>query len=121
MPFFTPYKIYEIIVDDIRVGTLVYREGSDEDHYYDGHIAYTIEEEYRGHHYAYKACLLLKSLLSKEGINHVIITCDPDNIASRKTIEALGATFIEQATVPKKLRRMFAAGETVKNIYRWEV
>lgn len=45
-----PYYIYLIMVDHIEVGRIVLREGSNEERYYDGHIGYTIEKEYRGHH-----------------------------------------------------------------------
>ena len=54
-----PYYIYLIMVDHIEVGRIVLREGSNEERYYDGHIGYTIEKEYRGHHYSKDACLLL--------------------------------------------------------------
>ena len=47
-----PYYIYLIMVDHIEVGRIVLREGSNEERYYDGHIGYTIEKEYRGHHYS---------------------------------------------------------------------
>ena len=47
------------MVDHIEVGRIVLREGSNEERYYDGHIGYTIEKEYRGHHYSKDACLLL--------------------------------------------------------------
>jgi tagatose 1,6-diphosphate aldolase len=49
------------------------------------------------------------------------LTCDPDNIASRKTIEKLGAIFIERKEIPRTLRKMFSKDERVKNIYRWEM
>ena len=57
---FDPYIIYSMIVDHEEVGRLVLREGSDEKRYFDGHIGYTVFDEYQGHHYAYEACLLLK-------------------------------------------------------------
>ena len=46
---FTPYSIYQIFVCNQEVGRLTFREGTLEEHYYDGHIGYHIEEEYRGH------------------------------------------------------------------------
>lgn len=78
------YDIYEIIENNLCVGHIVYRYGSDEKLKYAGHIGYTIDEEYRGHGYAYQALKELLSIISKET---VIITCDLDNIASQKTIE----------------------------------
>ena len=78
------YDVYEIIEEDVCVGHIVYRYGDDDLLKYSGHIGYTIDEEYRGHHYAAKA---LKELLGIIALEEVIITCDLDNIASQKTIE----------------------------------
>jgi predicted acetyltransferase len=58
---------------------------------YGGHIGYEVDEPYRGHRYAARSCRLLLPLIRALGINPVIITCDPNNIASAKTIESLGA------------------------------
>lgn len=121
LPGFTPYFIYRIIADEKEAGTLVFRLGSDSEHYYDGHIAYTVEEGYRGHHYAYQACLLLKDKIREEGYDHVLITCDPNNIASKKTILKLGGKYLETVSIPKSQRKFFNAKEKVKEIYRWEV
>ena len=81
-----PYYIYLIMVDHIEVGRIVLREGSNEERYYDGHIGYTIEKEYRGHHYSKDACLLLFDKAKEKGFKQLMITCSPDNIASRKII-----------------------------------
>lgn len=115
---FLPYKIYSIMENNIEVGRLVLREGDDEQRYYDGHIGYTIDEEYRGHSYAYQACLLLKDVCDYD---HYIITCDPQNMASKKTIEKLGARFIEIKAIPKHLKKHFNKDEKEKCIYIWEV
>ena len=113
---FDPYYIYLIIVDNQEVGRIVYREGDDLSRYYDGHIGYHIEEEYRGHHYSYDACLLLKEKIDKE---YVYITCDPSNIASQRIIEKLGCEFIESSIIPRSLRHVFNKDEKEKLIYRW--
>jgi len=120
-PGWSPFRIYGVYVDDVRVGALVYRLGDDDVHRYDGHIGYTIDEEFRGHRYATKACRLLVKQLQDEGVDHVLITCDPDNIPSKKTIEALGATFMAREDIPECLRGDYAADETEKLIYRWEL
>lgn len=120
-PGFTPYYIYRMNVANAEVGTLVFRTGSDAEHYYDGHIAYTVEEEYRGHHYAYQGCLLLKKEIRKQGYDHVLITCDPENAASKKTILKLGGMYMETVRIPKAQRKFFNAKEKIKEIYRWEV
>ena len=83
---FTPYYIYAIMVDSIEVGRLTFREGTMQQHYFDGHIGYHIDEAYRGHHYAYQACLLLQKQLQ---FHQVILTCDPHNQASLRTIQKI--------------------------------
>ncbi len=112
-----PYYIYAMIVDDKAVGKIVLREGTKEERYYDGHIGYTVEKEYQGHGYAFQATQLLRKEASLLGFKELIITCSPDNTASKKTILKLKAQYLETAAVPKKLRKNFAAGESEKEIY----
>ncbi len=113
-----PYILYNIVVQNEIVGKLIYREGTDEQCYYDGHIGYSIYEEYRGHSYAYKACLLLKDMIDNE---YVYITCSPYNIASKKTIEKLNAEFIEKTLIPDYLKKFYSEDDYEKLIYRWKV
>ena len=115
---FLPYSIYSIIIEDKEVGRIILREGSDQECYYDGHIGYHIDEEYRGHHYAVQACLLLKGVIDKD---HLLITCDPTNIASIKTIEELGCEYLETKIIPQHLKKLFASDECEKMIYRWNI
>lgn len=89
------YDVYEIIEENDCVGHIVYRYGTDDQLKYSGHIGYTIDEEFRGHGYAYKALEELLGLIEKK---EVIITCDLDNIASRKTIEKCQVIHKEKIT-----------------------
>jgi tagatose 1,6-diphosphate aldolase len=68
---------------------------------YAGHIGYGVLKEHRGHHYAAQAVRLLVPLAHKSGIDPIWITCDPENIASRRTLELAGAEFVEIVDVPK--------------------
>lgn len=112
-----PYYIYEMVIDDKIVGKIVLREGTSEERYYDGHIGYTVDKKYQGHNYAYQATMLLKKEALLLGFDELIITCSPDNIASKKTILKLKAEYLETVVIPKKLRKNFAAGEIEKEIY----
>ncbi|UCD08813.1 MAG: GNAT family N-acetyltransferase [Dehalococcoidales bacterium] len=56
---------------------------------YGGHIGYGIQEEFRGHHYAAKACELIKPVALDHGLRTLWITCNPDNYPSRRTCEIL--------------------------------
>lgn len=79
---------------DLRIG---YNDGL----YYGGHIGYAVDEGYRGHHYAAKACMLMFELAKKHGMDHLYITCNPDNWPSRKTLEYLKGELLEIAELPE--------------------
>lgn len=88
--------------------------------YYGGNIGYSVDAEYRGHHYAGKACLLLFELAKKHNLKYVIITCNPNNYASRKTCQYAGGKLIEVVELPKN-NDMRDKGETEKCIFRFEL
>lgn len=113
-----PYYIYNIIENHHEIGRIVLREGTCQERYFDGHIGYTIEEEYRGHHYSREACLLLFDKAKEIGLTQLIITCSPENIASRRIIESLSSEFIEEKEIPTSLRKDFDDNERVKRIYQ---
>ncbi len=85
---------------------------------YGGHIGYRIEKPFRGYHYAAKACLFLKPIAEQQGMDVLWITCNPDNWASRKTCEYIGAKFIEIVDLPQD-STMYKQGERQKCRYRW--
>ncbi|HSI82469.1 MAG TPA: GNAT family N-acetyltransferase [Candidatus Methylacidiphilales bacterium] len=85
---------------------------------YGGHFGYGIRRERRGHHYAGKACKLLKQTAIAHGMDVVWITCNPDNWPSRKTCEWLGATLVEIVDLPKD-NDQYIEGERQKCRYRW--
>jgi predicted acetyltransferase len=87
---------------------------------YGGHLAYGIEPEHRGHHYAARACRLLLPLAKSHGLNTVWITCNPDNFASRRTCELAGATLIEIVDLPED-NDMYQRGERQKCRYRLDL
>jgi tagatose 1,6-diphosphate aldolase len=87
---------------------------------YYGHIGYHVYPPSRGRRYAQRACRLLLPLAAKHGINPLWITCNPDNHASRKTCEALGATLVEIVPVPTQ-HPLHARGDKEKCRYRLEV
>lgn len=84
---------------------------------YAGHIGYRVHARYRGHRYAARACRLLFSLARHHGLNPLWITCNPENIASRRTCEILGAEFIEIVDLPKNTD-MYLSGDRQKCRYR---
>lgn len=68
---------------------------------YAGHIGYGVLPEHRGHHYAARAVRLVLPFAHKAGLNPLWITCDPENLASRRTLELAGAEFVEIVDVPE--------------------
>ena len=67
---------------------------------YGGHLAYGVDAEHRGHRFAARACKLLLPLAQSHDLNPLWITCDPANIASRRTCELAGAQFVEIVELP---------------------
>lgn len=104
--------------DGTKVGVCDLRIGHNDKLYYGGNIGYQVEEKYRGHRYALKACRLLFTLAKKHNLEYVIITCNPDNYASRKTCEYLGGELLEIAKLPED-NDMRDNGETEKCIFRF--
>ena len=101
----------EIGYIDLRVG--------DTEHIvkYAGHIGYRVHAGHRGRRYAARACRLLLPLARRHGLNPLWITCNPDNIASRRTCEIAGAEFVEIVDLPAGTD-MYRRGERQKCRYR---
>lgn len=87
--------------DNKEIGQCDLRIGHNDNTKYVGNIGYEIYEPFRGNHYAAKACKLLFILAKKHNLDKVIITCSPDNFASRKTCEYAGAELIGIIDVPE--------------------
>ena len=110
---------YFDIIDShgVKVGSCDLRVGHTEGTYYGGNIGYTVYEEYRGHHYAQKACKLLFKLAKRHGMEYLYITCQPQNIPSRKTCEALGGVLVEIAELPEDNDMRVNDGHTCECVY----
>ena len=96
-----PFYYYDIFVGDTAVGKISIRIGNNYHSYYNGHIGYEIDKEFRGNNYSYKACKLVFQIAKAHNMSELILTCDESNIASYKTIEKLGAELIETSKPPE--------------------
>ena len=105
---------------NLTIGTIDLRIGTNSRTYYGGHIGYAIDKKYRGNQYAAKACRLLKKVALAHGMSELIITCNPENIASNKTCIRLGAEFVEIVDLPID-NDMYLEGEFQKCIYKWRL
>jgi len=115
---------YHFAICDRRgteMGVCDFRIGHNTKTYYGGNIGYRIHEPYRGHHYAGKACLLLFRLAQRHNMDHLIITCNPENYASRKTCEYVGCHLVETVELPEDNDMRIQDGESMKCVYRIEL
>jgi predicted acetyltransferase len=101
-----------------EAGTINLRLGWDENLVlYAGHIGYGVHEAYRGRRYASRAVMLLKSLAKHHGFTELWVTCNPDNVASRRSCELFGAEFVETVDLPET-SQYYARGMRQKCRYR---
>ena len=102
-----------------QVGGCNLRLGHSEVLYSVGNIGYEIDEPYRGHHYAGKACKLLFELARRQGMEYVIIVCAPSNQPSRKTCEWLGGELLEIVELPEDDMRRQLTRDVYRCIFRF--
>lgn len=115
-----PVVYFEIVLHgtDTVIGDLDLRLLMNDYMYYYGHIGYEIHQQYRGNSYALEACQMIK-VIAKDiyGLDELIITCNPDNTASYKTLERLGCQCVGIEDVPKT-HELYWKGEKKKAIFR---
>lgn len=87
---------------------------------YGGHIGYGVEEQFRGQHLAARSCRLVFGLARRHGFKELWITCNPDNLASRRTLEIAGGEFVEIVDLPPG-SDMYERGDRFKCRYRFDL
>lgn len=118
---FVPSYTFDICLPDgTAIGGCNLRIGHNARTYVGGNIGYHIDEPYRGHRYAAKACKLLFELARRHGMDHMFITCVPDNVASARTCELAGGQFVEIAPIPED-DDMYLQGKRQVKVYRFEL
>jgi tagatose 1,6-diphosphate aldolase len=104
-----------------KLGRINFRVGNTKDIImYAGHLGYDVEQKYRGNRYAARSCQLLFPLARKHSIDPIWITCNPDNIASRKTCEIVGGKLIEIVDLPED-NDQYQDGDRQKCRYRFDL
>lgn len=103
---------------DYTIGLIDIRIGYNENIYYGGNIGYEVYKPYRGSNYALKACKIISHVAVSHGMKKLIITCNPDNIPSRKTCEKAGLKLKQIVDLPEQ-NEMYVRGERQKCIYEW--
>jgi len=116
--FVPGYHFRILLADDSDAGHINFRVGDSEHvRVCAGHIGFEIWEPFRGHGYALAACRAVAPFVRSIS-GEVTITCDPDNAASRLTIERLGASFVDEVPVPADDPH-YQRGSRSKRRYRW--
>jgi predicted acetyltransferase len=111
------FRIYRLD-DGADAGHVNLRIGAtDHVRLYAGHLGYQVAETFRGHRFALKSCRALRPIV-RSVYPEVIITADPDNHASLRTIELLGAAFLNEVSVPPSDPN-FARGSRAKRRFLW--
>src|SRR5687768_5497702 len=115
---FVPSYHFRVLVAGHDIGHLNLRIG-DTSHVRQsaGHIGFEIAPSFRGHRYALQACHALAPFAATF-CRPFLITCDPDNPASRRTIELLGATFLDEVPVPPHDPH-YTRGSRTKLRFQW--
>jgi tagatose 1,6-diphosphate aldolase len=109
---------YEMRVDGQRVGTASLRVGtSDYIERYAGHVGYGVDFPHRGKRYAARATRMLFEIARHHGMTILWITCNPENVASRRTIEAVGGELVDIVDVPPDID-LYREGDRQKCRYR---
>jgi tagatose 1,6-diphosphate aldolase len=67
---------------------------------YSGQVGYAVVAEHRGRRYALRACRLVLPLARRHGLKVLWLTVTPENAASRRTCELLGAEYVEIVDLP---------------------
>jgi len=118
LDFVPCYHFRILLADACDVGRINFRVG-ETDHvtFIAGHIGYEITEAFRGHSYALQACRAIAPLV-RSVYPSVIITSNPDNLASVRTIEKLGAVFMDEVPIPPHDPH-YLRGARTKLRYRW--
>ena len=119
--FVPAYHFKICLPDGTMIGRCDLRIGHSRKLYYGGNIGYGIFPDYRGRHYAEKACRLLLMLAKRHGLGYVIITCRPDNLPSRRTCERLGGKLLEITELPEDNDMRRDRGYSQVCVFRYEL
>lgn len=121
---FDPAYRFDMVDGASRVvmGSISLRVGHTEHlRLYRGHIGYGVLEPFRGNKLALRSCRLLAGLARRHSLIPVWLTCNEGNVASQRTLEALGAEFVELRRMPPDYPYIayYPPEARLKRRYRW--
>lgn len=82
-----------------------------------GHVGFFIDPQHRGSSFSYHACCALAPFIRRH-YDRVILTADPANVPSIRTIQKLGGKFLGEVDVPPH-DPAYASGARRKQRYEW--
>lgn len=89
-----PADLLVAVLGDAIVGRVSIRYGlTDMLALIGGHVGYAVRPQYRRRGHAGSIMALALPLLATRGIESALVTCDAENAASRRTIEAAGGVY----------------------------
>ena len=114
-----PKLVYNVVLHNTKtiVGECEARIGNTDNLFYNGHIGYAINPEFRGNGYAGKSVELLLQICKENGLDKVYITNSPENNNSKRVCEKLNAKFLGLFELPMDNTMRIENGETHKNIF----
>lgn len=118
-----PAILYHIILKKTGeiIGHCSAKIGYNEILYYAGHIGFSVKEEHRGKGYAVEAVNLIRKVFKLNNMNWIYITNNPDNHASIRVCEKVGAKFIKRVEFAEQDLRRFAVSDSFKNIWQLKI
>jgi len=96
------YFDIRLTADDTAVGRCDLRIGQNANTPYIGNVGYYIYPTHRGRGFAARAVRLLAKQAKKHGMQHLTITCDSQNLPSRRVCEKVGCV-LETVVKPPDL------------------
>lgn len=118
MPYRVPTYRFDMKVEGARIGSATLRVGHNEYlERYAGHIGYGVEYGFRGRRYAARSCQLMFHLARCFHMTALWITCNPENVASRRTCEIVGGEMVDIVDVPPEVD-LYREGDRQKCRYR---
>lgn len=120
-PWGVPAYRFDMTARGRKAGTISLRVGTaDRLLRYAGQVGFMVEPAWRGRGFATRATRLLLPLARAHGLSPLWLTCVPDNLASRRAIERLGAVHVETVPLPPDYEA-YARGEREKRRYRLDL
>ena len=114
-----PARYFDICLEDgTRVGNCELRIGRNGRTPVSGNIGFGVYPAWRGHHYAARAVKLLLRLATEQGMEEVLITCDPGNRASARSCELAGGIPMGTAEIPPE-HPLYREGKRQVLVYRF--